>query len=298
VLAPQHANNRSPLPSQFVVQVCDKARNGVPFPTVTLTDRMTRSVLWKFNRSMYKSMYGYLSRHAADDVIFLNCAYEEDPPMAIPLEPADEPYRHSIQLYHATATQNGSLTDKQILEVGCGHGGGASYLTRTFKPASYTGLDLNSAGIEFCRHRHQLPGLDFVQGHAENLPFAPESFDAVINVESSHCYPHFDRFLSEVKRVLRPGGTFLYTDVRQSFQYDQWEAELNGSGMRIESEREISAEVLRGMELNTPAWETVWDRYAPRLVRPVSHAPIKGETLYRDIESGNQSYRMYCLTKA
>ena len=265
---------------------------------MALSDRVARAVLWKLNRSIDQPMYAYLSRRADEDVIFLNCAYEQNPPMAIPLEPDDEPYRHSIQLYHATATQNGALTGKQILEVGCGHGGGASYLTRTLRPASYIGMDLNAAGIEFCRRRHQLPGLEFIQGHAENLPFSPESFDAVINVESSHCYPHFDRFLSEVTRVLRPGGTFLYTDLRQWFQVDQWEAELHGAGMRIVSEREINTEVLRGMELNTPQWEAVWDRYAPKFLRPVGRGPVKGETLYREIESGQQSYRMYCLTKA
>ncbi len=36
---------------------------------------------------------------------------------------------------------------------------------------------------EFCRQRHQLPGLNFVHGDAENLPFGGESFDAVINVD-------------------------------------------------------------------------------------------------------------------
>jgi fatty-acid O-methyltransferase len=272
-------------------------RSGVVWPTVTHTDRVARTALWKLNRGFHRLMYTYLSRRADDDVIFLNCAYEQSPPMALPLDPGDEPHRYSIQLYHATATQNGALTGKQILEVGCGHGGGASYLTRTFRPASYVGLDLNAAGIEFCRRHHQLPGLEFIHGHAENLPFPSESFDAVINVESSHCYPHFDRFLSEVTRVLRPGGTFLYTDVRQWFQFGQWEAELNGAGMRIASERVINTEVLQGMELNAPEWEAVWDRYAPRFLRPVGKGPVRGGTLYRDIESGDRSYRMYCLAK-
>ena len=208
-------------------------------------------------------MYAYIARHADDDVLFMNWAYEEDPPMAIPLEPGDESHRYPIQLYHATATQNGELAGKQVLEVGCGQGGGASYLTRTLKPASYVGLDLNATGIEFCRRNHQVPGLDFIHGDAEDLPYPPESFDAVINVESSHFYPHFERFLSEVKRVLRPGGAFLYTDVRQWFQCDQWEADLNAAGMQMVSGREINAEVLRGMELNTPQWEAVWDRMVP-----------------------------------
>ena len=92
-------------------------------------------------------MYAYIARHADDDVLFMNWAYEEDPPMAISLEPGDESHRYPIQLYHATATQNGDLAGKQVLEVGCGQGGGASYLTRTLKPSL-----LCRAGPE--RHRY------------------------------------------------------------------------------------------------------------------------------------------------
>ena len=114
-------------------------------------------------------------------------------------------------------------------------------------PASYTGLDLNPAGIEFCQKRHNLPGLDFVHGDAENLPFADQSFDAVINVEASHLYPHFPRFLAEVARVLRPGGHFLYADFRRRHGLAEWEAALADAPMRLLSSAVIDAEVLRGM---------------------------------------------------
>ena len=96
-----------------------------------------------------------------DDWLFFNYGYEEDPPMGIPLDAADEPHRYFIQLYHRTATQV-DLSGKRVLECSCGHGGGASYLVRTQHPASYTGLDLNPAGIEFAKNRHHLPNLDFV----------------------------------------------------------------------------------------------------------------------------------------
>jgi ubiquinone/menaquinone biosynthesis C-methylase UbiE len=69
-------------------------------------------------------------------------------------------------------------------------------------------LDFNPDGIAYCRKRHILPGLDFVHGDAENLPFPDESFDAVINVEAPHAYPQLSRFLAAVARVLRPGRTF------------------------------------------------------------------------------------------
>src|SRR5882762_6007781 len=142
-----------------------------------------------FNRLVSKHFYRIQTRLvAAEDVVFLNIGYEEDPPMALPLAESDEPNRFHIQLYYRTATQV-DLSGKRVLEVSCGHGGGASYLVRTLRPASYTGLDLNRAGIDFCQKRHNLPGLDFVQGDAENLPFPDQSFDAVINIEASHLYP-------------------------------------------------------------------------------------------------------------
>ena len=106
------------------------------------------------------------------------------------------------------------ISGKDVLEVSCGHGGGASYLARTLHPASYTALDFNASGIEFCQERHKLPGLSSCTATPRTCPFPDESFDAVINVEASHIYPHFERFLGEVARVLRPGGHFLYADFR------------------------------------------------------------------------------------
>ncbi len=167
-----------------------------------------------FNRFVSKYFYRIQTRlFATDDVVFLNIGYEEEPPMALSLSEGDEPDRFYIQLYHRMTAQ-ADLGGQRVLEVGCGHGGGASYLTRTLHPASFTGLDLNPAAIAFCRKRHKLPGVDFVHGDAERLPFPDQSFDTVINLESSAAYPHFSRFLAEVARVLRPGGHFLYADLR------------------------------------------------------------------------------------
>ncbi|WP_156425633.1 MULTISPECIES: phthiotriol/phenolphthiotriol dimycocerosates methyltransferase [unclassified Mycobacterium] len=252
-------------------------------------------------RGAQKRMYPYLTRHVDDDVVFLNYGYEEDPPMGVPLDDDDEPERYPIQLYHATATQAGGLVGKRVLEVGCGHGGGASYLTRALAPASYVGLDLNAAGVDFCRRRHQVPGLEFVHGDAEDLPFDAESFDAVVNVESAHCYPHFDRFLAEVARVLRPGGEFLYTDVHHVDWAAAAKAALNSvPGLRVVSWRDIDAEVLRGMTLNSDHMQGSMENVAPRFLRRFVRdgVPAYGSAIYRNIESGRDTYWMCCLTKA
>ena len=115
-----------------------------------------------------KYLYPLITRFVSqDDVTFLNYGYEDYPPVRLPLAAKDEPDRYPIQLYHRTATQV-DLGGKQVLEVVCGPGGGASYLTRTLQLASYTGVGLNPLGINFCRQRHNVPGLNFVQGNAES----------------------------------------------------------------------------------------------------------------------------------
>ena len=247
-----------------------------------------------------KRIYPLLTRLSGDELLLINNGYEQDPPLALPLEPSDEPSRFCIQLYHQTATQV-DLSGKRVLEVGCGHGGGAAYLTRSLGPASYTGLDLNPSAIALCRKTHNVPGLDFVEGDAENLRFADESFDAVVNVESSHNYPHFDRFLAEVARVLRPGGHFLYTDVRYTPGVAAWEAALAHAPMRMVSERNVNAEVARGLE---KTWEHYWrglvDHHAPIFLRGLARNIVGGLSLSnaRKLQNGEMSYRIYCFAKA
>jgi ubiquinone/menaquinone biosynthesis C-methylase UbiE len=250
-----------------------------------------QNLYYMSQRLVYPAITRRLSK---DDVVFLNYGYEEDPPMGLPLSVSDEPNRFFIQLYHRTATQT-DLSGKDVLEVSCGHGGGASYLTRSLHPASYTGLDLNPGAIALCRKKHALAGLEFFQGDAENLPFPDQSFDAVINIEASLHYPGFRRFLAEVARVLRPGGHLLYADVRGRAQVAEWEAALADAPLQMLSQREINAEVVRGIEGSSERWQGVIDRNVPKPLRGVirDFSGVQGSKIYRAYQSGQSSYRMY-----
>jgi ubiquinone/menaquinone biosynthesis C-methylase UbiE len=269
-------------------------------PTEKLIDRLNRNrILLKLSNLRFKYGYQFLSRLLTrDDVLFLNYGYEEDPPMAVPLSASDESDRFPIQLYHRTATQV-DLSGTRVLEVSCGHGGGASYLMRTLAPASYTGLDLNTVGIEFCRERHKLPGLDFVQGNAESLPFPDQSFDAVINVEAAINYQDVPRFFAEVDRVLRPGGHFLYADIRYADGIAAWEADLANAPMRLISERVINAEVMRGLEKNRFLEQITRRLPNIKFLRRIAndYAGGPGSLLYRRLENSEASYRLFCFAK-
>ncbi len=206
-------------------------------------------------RLLWRWWYGRLAkRYSAGDWTFMNYGLLEKQTgqadlSAVALAKEDEPDRLCIQLYHRVASA-ADLSGKQILEVGSGRGGGASFLARHHKPARITGADFSPQAVELCRRRHAaVPNLTFTVGDAENLPFPDASFDAVVNVESSHCYGHVDKFFAEAARVLRPGGHFLYTDFRADADMTALESQLSSMPAWEPGAREdITAAVANAMQ--------------------------------------------------
>ena len=202
-------------------------------------------------RLLWRWWYGRLAqRYTTGDWTFMNYGYAPATgTAALALESADESDRYCIQLYDRVAAP-ARLADADVLEVGCGRGGGASYLARSHRPKNYTGADFSPQAVALCQRRHVgVANLHFAVGDAERLPFSAASFDVVVNVESSHCYGHIERFFSEVARVLRPGGRFAYTDFRTLADMEQIARTLAAMPEFELVEREdITAGVLAALE--------------------------------------------------
>lgn len=266
-------------------------------PRMSLLERLFSKP--SIRKAIWRLWYPFLTRRLrGQEVLFLNYAFETDPPVGLKLDAADEPNRACIQLYHHVATQV-EWQGKEVLEVSCGHGGGASWLTRNLAPASYTGLDLNPTGIAFCKKRYQVPGLAFRQGDAQTLPCDDNSLDIVINVEASHCYPDFPGFLKEVARVLKPGGHFVYADFRFSDQFIAWDIAIATAPLRIVQTRSIREEVLRGMATNATRSEKLICQRLPKFLHSLGRdfAGIPGSRVYEALKVRELSYRSWCFQK-
>ena len=98
-----------------------------------------------------------------------------------------------------------------ILDLACGTGRHAVALSRG--PARVTGLDLSAPLLARARARRAEPAPSLVRADMRRLPFARATFGAVVNFFTSFGYfdePADDvRVLSEVARLLAPGGAFL-----------------------------------------------------------------------------------------
>jgi SAM-dependent methyltransferase len=238
---------------------------------------------------------------------FLNYGYAPlDPPYQdVELPPELEPDRYGMQLYNRVAS-GAELAGKDVLEVGCGRGGGASFVFDRFKPSSMVGLDLAEKAVAHCNHVHGRSGLEFRAGDAEALPFPDASFDAVLNVESSHCYPNIDRFFGEVFRVLRPGGHLLFADLRGEdptgetpSPRDELRNQLKEAGFEIVEEEDITRNVVRSLDLDSDRRKASVQKYTPKVLQPqmLDFAGIIGSKTYDNFDSGRATYTRFVARK-
>ena len=229
----------------------------------------------------------------------MNYGYSDaDTENHIVLNAEDEKNRMLIQLYHHVASRI-PITDKKVLEVGSGRGGGASYIARYLKPSSMVGIDLSENAIEFCNNVHFVKGLKFQVGDAENLPFNDNSFDAVINVESSHCYGNIPKFLKEVVRVLSPGGYFLFCDLRSKDATVKLNQKFKNCELKIVDKEVITESVLQALDEISDRKTTAINANVPMWIRKafLDFAGSKGTKVYNGFKSGEIIYLSYVLRK-
>lgn len=109
----------------------------------------------------------------------------------------------------------------RVLEVGCGPGRLSILLGGRYR-LRVTGLDIDPAMIELARANAVTANGDgqtpsFVVGDVSALSFPDESFDLVVSTLSMHHWADPRSGLTEIGRVLRPGGRALVWDFRGGF---------------------------------------------------------------------------------
>ena len=239
-----------------------------------------------------------ISRQA--DWKFMNYGYEEltDQEQVPQLAPEDEQNRLFIQLYHHVANSI-DLRGANLLEVGCGRGGGADYVMRYLQPESLVGVDFSESVIKLCRQMYDLEGLTFESGNAESLPFPVNQFDVVINVESSHCYGSVENFFAEAWRVLRSGGHFLLADFRRSKALDQLKEGLEKPGFQLIRETDITPNILQALRSGQRDRNAFVSEAIPGPLSRLAHqfAGTPGSKIFERFSTGETRYLSFVLKK-
>jgi ubiquinone/menaquinone biosynthesis C-methylase UbiE len=113
----------------------------------------------------------------------------------------------------------GPATDACVLDVGCGTGKQLASNRARFGNMTLIGIDRSAGMLRIARARE--PRVAWIQGDAQDLPLGSGTIAYATNQFS---YPHIrdkTRFVSEIHRVLRPGGRFVLTNI-DPWAMEQW----------------------------------------------------------------------------
>ncbi|MEY4650139.1 MAG: hypothetical protein RJA06_212 [Bacteroidota bacterium] len=269
---------------------------------------MLGSLLFKLVRSsggvrerLWKLAYETFPRVLPDaDWWFMNYGYEPTDAERATYGTLDESLFQwrSRAMYHYLAAR-AHIEGKEVLEVGCGRGGGLRHVAETMQPASATGLDFAASAVAFCRKNHAGIPVNFVEGNSMDMPFSDESFDAVLNVESCHAYRDQAQFIREVVRVLRPGGQLVLVDVRAQWNWDPLYEWLSEAGLEVRENADITSNVVAAIELDEPTKRALIKKRVPFWLRGLftEFAGNVGSQLHERLKNGEIQYRRLVAIK-
>ena len=220
------------------------------------------------------------------------------PDFELNLSEEDDIERYPIQLYHFVTSYT-DIKDKNVLEVGSGRGGGASYIARYLSPSLITGVDISNEPVSLCSEFYDLPNLNFICADSESLPFSDNSFDVLVNVESSHCYGDVTKFLKESYRVLKKDGYFLFCDFRTAEGLQELYDQFSNSELKFLNRIDITDNIIQGLDKLSNYREDHINESVSAFIRKLfkTYAGIKGTEIYNSFVNGSMIYVCAILKK-
>ena len=106
-----------------------------------------------------------------------------------------------------------------ILDVACGKGGTTRHLLKHYPAADI--MAVNVSARQLARAQEIAPGCDFRLMDACHLALPDDSLDNMICVEAAFHFDTRERFLQEARRVLRPGGCLVLSDILMTRQAER-----------------------------------------------------------------------------
>ncbi|MFL6333687.1 MAG: methyltransferase domain-containing protein [Pyrinomonadaceae bacterium] len=183
--------------------------------------------------------------------------------------------------YHGVFEALSVVEGERVLDVGCGTGGAARALAATVPGVGrLVGLDLSETMLAEARARtpksEAVVPVEFVSGDAHRMPFPDDSFDAAYALRVFEIIGEPSRVLSEMVRVLRPGGRLFVNGI----DLDAWAIDS--------SSREVTRKVIHhACDFETNGWVgrqlPGWCRalgLTDVCVKPVAVALTEFDTLY------------------
>ncbi|MEA3441734.1 MAG: class I SAM-dependent methyltransferase [Chloroflexota bacterium] len=162
--------------------------------------------------------------------------------------------------YVKKLTARGFTTGK-ILDSGCGFGITDVVIAQHFPGCEVIGIDLSAPLLEMARasasEAKVSERVTFQSGDVQQIAYADNSFDVVLNINMAHLVNEPLQMLNEIERVLSPGGFLFIADLRRSW-LGIFEQEIKSAFSNREAEDLIDRSKLRQGVFSS---SMIWWRY-------------------------------------
>ena len=119
--------------------------------------------------------------------------------------------------------------DCRILDVGCGSGWAVYEMSRYATKGRLIGIDISPAMVAKAGSSYGEPDrVTFLHGEAEQIPLEDNSFDLAVSFESVFFWPDLSKALTEIHRVLAPGGrVVIFTGIYEGMKFQRFKLKIS-----------------------------------------------------------------------
>lgn len=121
--------------------------------------------------------------------------------------------------------------NSHILDVGCGGGANIATMLKGVSGSIVDGLDYSDESVAFSKKTNAAylgTRCNVQQGDVSSLPYSENSLDYVTAFETIYFWPNLDTAFQEIKRVLKPGGTFFICCESDNSDDTTWTNRIDG----------------------------------------------------------------------
>ena len=106
--------------------------------------------------------------------------------------------------------------DSNVLEIGCGEGYGTNFLARS--GAHIVALDVDKETIKNARLKYSQKNITFKKFDGYNISYPEQSFDVIISFQVIEHVEDVEKYLENIKKLLKPNGIFLITTPSRTYR--------------------------------------------------------------------------------
>lgn len=165
-------------------------------------DKLVGNSLQEKINDLYNKTFDYIKD---EDLLFYNPGY-------LPINDLVKDFKHNnfISLY-LLLLNNINTTDKNLLDLSCGLGGGLSIYQNFFNFKSLHGIDINTNNIKFCKNKYK--DINFLLMDLNDIKLKENTFDIITEIDSMFHVNDFKNFFIKINNLLTDDGIFSFADM-------------------------------------------------------------------------------------